>query len=317
MSHWLKNRKFFSAMLMIAIFCMALWALHHLLKEISLPELEAELRNTNHFTLMLATPASLMSYALLSWIDIAAIKHLRKPLPWWQICQTAWIANAFSHTLGFATVTGGSVRLSSYGAYGLDSAEVAQVIGFNALGFSLGSAFWIGASLVFEPARVSLGLPLSIHGLFLAGICTLVLLLIAIVAPGTQAKQFRIFHRTIALPTTSTMLLLLVVSAVELAFAAASLYLLLPDTPGINFLGFIGLYLIAILAGLVSHVPGGVGVFEATLILLLPGLQVKNVLGAMVIYRIIYYVFPLLLAFLLLGWRAFFLHLRTLLKSPV
>ena len=83
----------------------------------------------------------------------------------------------------------------------------------------------------------------------------------------------------------------LAISAVDLCLAAAALHVLLPDRAGLSFSGFLPLFCVAIVAGIVSHVPGGLGVFEAVIIFALGDKTAQGALvGALVIYRLIYYI---------------------------
>src|SRR3546814_20873145 len=88
----------------------------------------------------------------------------------------------------------------------------------------------------------------------------------------------------------------------EWSFASAALYWLLPLTVGIDFWHFIGIFVIAYLAGMVSNVPGGLGVFESVTLLLLPEhVAPEGVVAAIITYRAIYFVLPLLVAAAMFG----------------
>jgi phosphatidylglycerol lysyltransferase len=95
---------------------------------------------------------------------------------------------------------------------------------------------------------------------------------------------------------------------------AGVLYVLLPSHQGLTLPAFFSIYLLALVAGLISHVPGGLGVFEIVFLALLPkemlganGLG-EAVVGALVVYRAIYYLLPLVVGSIMLG--AYELHQR-------
>ncbi len=88
----------------------------------------------------------------------------------------------------------------------------------------------------------------------------------------------------------------------DLVFAGTALYVLLPGDPAIGWAGFICLFSAAMTLGYLSHVPGGVGIFEALIVIALPDIPAGALLGSLVVYRCLYYLLPLAVASLLLGW---------------
>ena len=93
-----------------------------------------------------------------------------------------------------------------------------------------------------------------------------------------------------------------IISAADWLMAGAVLYSLLPKTASLGFSHFLEIYLLAQLVGLISQVPGGLGVFESVILLLAPaGMTAPQLLGPLIVYRGIYYLFPLLLATIVLG----------------
>jgi phosphatidylglycerol lysyltransferase len=90
-------------------------------------------------------------------------------------------------------------------------------------------------------------------------------------------------------------------ASLDLVASAGVLYVLLPAMPDFSFAGFIGYYLLAVLAGLVSQVPGGLGVFESVMMVALSSrLRADAVLGALLAYRGIYYLLPLVIGIALM-----------------
>ena len=102
----------------------------------------------------------------------------------------------------------------------------------------------------------------------------------------------------------------LIVSALDWCLATAVFYTLLHHSVAISYSAFFGIYMLAQVAGLASNIPGGLGVFETVMILLLaPFIASEDLLGTLLIYRGIYYFMPLTVASLLLGkyeWNHFF-----------
>jgi hypothetical protein len=95
------------------------------------------------------------------------------------------------------------------------------------------------------------------------------------------------------------------VSSFDWLLSATALYVLFPAKAGLTFPGFLGVFLLAQIVALLSLLPGGLGVFEAILLILLPTeRRPPVVLASLLIYRVIYYLLPLLAAATLLGVRS-------------
>jgi uncharacterized membrane protein YbhN (UPF0104 family) len=82
----------------------------------------------------------------------------------------------------------------------------------------------------------------------------------------------------------------------DVCAGAGVLFVLLPGGHNINFETFLAVYVFAVMIGIASHAPGGLGVFEATILLALSSLPREPVLGALLLYRICYYFLPFLVA---------------------
>ena len=127
----------------------------------------------------------------------------------------------------------------------------------------------------------------------------LCLLLIAgyLVLSATRYKTFRFFEWEFPVPSTRLALAQLLVAVVDWTAAAAVLYVLLPPGYRLSFLPVLGVFLLAQFAGILSHVPGGLGVFEAIVVVLLkPYVPAASIVGSLLAYRAIYYLLPLVVA---------------------
>ncbi|MEG2981511.1 MAG: hypothetical protein RR831_18555, partial [Stenotrophomonas sp.] len=238
----------------------------------------------------------LASYACLIGFDAIGLRRSGIRVHPARIGITAFLAHTLGQTVGFAALTGGAVRLRGYRSAGLDLAQIGQVVLMSTLGFIFGAWLLIGVALCMEPAAAALALPLDPAAVRVVGIIALIAFAATYVLVGRDGRQFRIFGHGLWLPDRRTMLGVTVLSVVELVLASAAFYVLLPDSTPTGLPGFVGLYLVAVLAGLISTVPAGLGVFEWSLLKLLPQVVPAAVLAAALIYRVSYYVLPLLLA---------------------
>ncbi len=241
---------------------------------------------------------TLLSYGCLCCYDLLALKVLDKSLPWQQVGMTSFIAYTFSNTLGFALLTGSSVRYRLYSSLGLGTGEVARVILFCSITFFLGLLGWGGSALLLgQGAALLVDWPRWATGLLqLAGGLALLTVLAYLVWPGT-ALVWR--GHPLFLPRIRYRLLQLLIALLDWMAAAAVLYVLLPSG-SVPYPVLLSAFVLSSLLGVLAHVPGGIGVFEASMSLLLTHyLPVDKLLASLLIYRCTYYFLPFLCALLL------------------
>ncbi|HDX8377751.1 TPA: lysylphosphatidylglycerol synthetase family protein, partial [Aeromonas dhakensis] len=241
---------------------------------------------------------TLLSYGCLCCYDMLAVHALGKRLPWQQVGVTSFIAYTFSNTLGFALLTGSSVRYRIYSALGLNTGEVARIILFCSVTFFLGLLAWGGSALLVGQATTLLpDWPLWADQLLnLAG----GLALLAVLGYLFWPKPVLVWRgHELVLPVFRTRLLQLLVALLDWMAAAAVLYVLLP-ADSVSYPVLLSAFVLASFLGVLAHVPGGIGVFEASMSLLLAKyLPVDKLLASLLLYRCIYYVLPFLCALLL------------------
>ncbi|MFD0388271.1 hypothetical protein ACFQ4K_11265 [Tistrella bauzanensis] len=184
-------------------------------------------------------------------------------LPTARVAFAAFCAQAIAHTAGFAAVTGTSVRLRVYGNAGVSPAVVARLMVFGATAFALGSALTGGVAAVLEGRRVAVATGLPVMAVQALGVAILTVLVAYMVA---SARGLAISFRTwrLSLPRLSMTLGQTALAVADLVFACAVLWMLLPADLPLSFAAFLGLYAVAIVAGVIAHVPGGLGCSKAS-----------------------------------------------------
>jgi phosphatidylglycerol lysyltransferase len=244
-----------------------------------------------------------ISYWVLSGYDVLALLYLRKRLRYAQILFTSFIASAFGHTLGFAAFTGGAIRFRLYASSGVSAVEVATIAAFASFSIGIGLATLAGISLFLSPQHSAAVLHLSHELTFLLG----ALLLAAVIAYALWAAFSRgvleIRGWALRAPGPRIGLPQVALSVLDLSLAGSVLWWLLPPGSHVHFIPFIGAYAIAVIAGIVSHVPGGIGVFETVMLLMLRGVPPEALLGSLLAYRAVYYLVPLLFGATLFGYK--------------
>jgi phosphatidylglycerol lysyltransferase len=274
--------------------------LRGLLLEFSYSDLLEAIRGTSVSALGLALLATLVSFLALTGYDASSLRYVGASVSYRVAAETSFIAYALANTVGLGVLTGGAVRLRLYGAAGVEAGAISRAIAFNAAAFMLGISVVGAAALLWGAASVAPALRIPAPALQ-AGASLILAGAAVLIALCRDGRERRLFGRfTLRLPTATLALQQLLISAVDIAATAAVLWFLLP-AGAIDFPAFMGFFAIAIVAGVLSHVPGGLGVFEAVMLLALRDHVPAEVLAAaLVLYRLIYYVLPLLLALALL-----------------
>jgi len=243
------------------------------------------------------------AYVVLISYDILALRYIKSDLPTPRAAFISFIAFSFSNALGFPVLLGGGLRYRLYNAAGLSTADIALTIAFNSVTFWIGVLAVGGGALLFAPSA-----GITLLGVPLVALRPVGALLIAVVVAYVLAcmfyrKPIRIFGWEFTPPSTSMALIQVVVAVVDWALVAAVLWSVIPLPPeSLTFGLVLGAFTLAQVAALVSHVPGGLGVFEITFIALLGSyMEPTALLSAVIIFRIIYYLLPLGVALLLLA----------------
>jgi uncharacterized membrane protein YbhN (UPF0104 family) len=245
-----------------------------------------------------AAVLTVLSYGLLTFYDKLATIYAGHQLSFSRTAFASFCAYALAHNLGFAAVSGAAVRYRLYAHWGLSPVQIGKVVAFSSLTFGLGGMSLGGIILFTEPGAVpGLGIWLPHWALWLCGAG-----LWAIVATYVVlASVFPILHirgRTIELPGWRMAFMQVVLATADVSLTASIFYVLLPHVAGLTWVRFLAVYLGSYAAGLISNVPGGLGVFDTAMLLGLKESHVSApmVLGAIAVFRLFYYVIPLFIA---------------------
>ncbi len=290
-----QSRAWLRALLGVALFAAALAVLHRGMRDIRYRDVERALAMLPRASIILALGLTAASYAALTCYDLLAFRYIAKPVQAWRVAVASFVGYAISNNVGLALLAGGSVRYRFYSRWGIGAADLSRLIVFYATAFWLGLLALGGWSLAFHAHPALIG---HVPGGLLRGLGVALLALCGgyIAASFLRKAPLRIGRFELPLPRPHLALLQLVLSLVDWTLAAAVLAALLPaDGPGFGVL--LGAFLAAQVIGLASHVPGGLGVFEGSVLVSLAGCFAPHeILSSLVLYRITYYLVPLALA---------------------
>jgi len=300
----LRRLRRLAPLLSVLIFGFALFLLHRELADFRFHQVIEFLEALPAERLLLAFGCTLLGYLALAGYDVLGFRYAQAELPLHRVGLASFVGYAVSNALGHPLFTGTPLRARFYTGWGISGVDVARVLSFSLATFWLGFFTLSGATFVLEPIAV----PAFFH---LGGLTARplgILLLGLVLAYGVASIGFRgtlaIFGLELELPAPGLALSQIALGSLDWSLAAAVLYALLPESWEISFPAFLSAFLLAQVGGLLSQVPAGLGVFETLMVLLLPRTFPRtDVLGALVAYRAVYYLMPLLVAALLLAGR--------------
>ncbi|AZD20599.1 Alanylphosphatidylglycerol synthase [Pseudomonas chlororaphis subsp. aurantiaca] len=303
-----KYRQPIGMVVTLLLFGIALIACRHLLSELDLYALHDSILDVPKPALLGALAATVVGFVILLGYEWSASRYAGVNLPPRTLALGGFTAFAIGNAIGLSLLSGGSVRYRLYARHGVGAGDVAHMTLFASL--SLGCALPPLAALATLSNLPAASAALRLSEGLLASIAGAVLLLCAILVIGIYRRRLpeqplpgnllvKAGRRTLRLPGRRLTLLQLLITALDVAAAATVLYLLLPEAP--PFGAFLLVYLLALAAGVLSHVPGGVGVFEAILLAAFADkLGAAPLAAALLLYRLIYVILPMLVACVLL-----------------
>lgn len=286
----------------LLLFAVALWVLHHELRAYHLADIHRHVHEIPTHRFFLALALTVMSYLVMTGYDTLALRYIQHPLAYSKTALASFIGYAFSNNIGLSFLAGASVRYRLYSAWELSVLEITKVVAFCSLTFWLGFLSLGGIVFLFEPMVVPKALHLPFASVRPLGVIFLMLVGGYLLWSALRKKPLKIRGWEFPLPSIRILLFQISIASLDWALAASILYTLLPATATLSYHGFLGIFLLAQIAGIASQIPGGLGVFESVILLLLsPIVPASSIFGSLLVYRGLYYLLPLTVALVLLG----------------
>jgi len=304
-------------LLSLAIIAVAVVVLFHTLRGINVDEIFAALRATPPSHIAAAALFVAAAYFTLTFYDWFALRTLgRTNVPYRIAMLGAFTSYSIGHNIGATVFTGGAVRYRIYSAYGLDAIEVAKICFIAGLTFWLGNATVLGLSVAIEPQAA--GPITQLPALFNRGIA-IVMLCVLFSYVGWVWSAARVIGQgewQVRLPSGPSTLMQIGIGILDLGFCALAMYMLLPDEPNIGFVTLLVVFVSATLLGFASHAPGGLGVFDAAMLVALWQFDKEDIVAGLLLFRLLYYIAPFVFALAILGTREIMLNMRGAQPKP-
>jgi phosphatidylglycerol lysyltransferase len=289
----------------LCVFIAAVYVLHRELRDYRLRDIEQSLSLLSWSQLFAALALTATSYTLLTGYDWLAVHYIDRSLPYTRIALASFVSYVSSYNFG-AILGGTTMRYRLYSAFGLSAIEIVKVIGICTLTFVLGFCTLGGAVFVFDPLPLPEMVKLPFPTVFPIGVGLLAFVGLYLATSVFWRSPIAVRGWDLVLPPPGFTLMQMAVATADLVAASGVLYMLLPAGLATSFPQFLGIFLTAQVAGIASHVPGGLGVVEAVLMITLGPENRAALMGSMVVYRAVYYFLPLgLAAGLLAGHEGF------------
>jgi uncharacterized membrane protein YbhN (UPF0104 family) len=304
-------------LLSVLIIAIAIVALYHILKGIEPREVVEALRETDLHTVGLAALFVACGYFTLTFYDLFALRTIgRNDIPYRVAALASFTSYSVGHNVGASVFTGGAVRYRIYSVWGLDAIGVAKVCFLAGLTFWLGNATVLGLGIALDPraaSAINLLPPWLNRG---AALVVLVVLATYVIWVWRRPRTIGRSGWQVTLPDGPLTLLQVAIGIVDLSFCALAMYMLVPDEPNIGFVTLAVIFVSATLLGFASHAPGGIGVFDAAMLVALWQFDKEDLLAGLLLFRLLYYIVPFVISLVILGVRELMLGLDVKPRAP-
>jgi glycosyltransferase 2 family protein len=291
-------------LLSLTIIGIACYVLYHMLRDLDFDEVIDALKDTQPRQIWLSALFVAAGYFTLTFYDLFALRTIgRANVPYRIAALAGFTSYSVGHNVGASVLTGGAVRYRIYSSWGLSGVDVAKICFIAGLTFWLGNAAVLGLGIAIHPeaAKAIDQLPIWLNRAF--GIGMLIGLVGYLGWVWVRPRRMGRGPWTVILPGGPLTLLQIAIGIVDLGCCALAMYMLVPDEPHIGFVTVAVIFVSATLLGFASHSPGGLGVFDAAMLVGLWQLDREDLLAGLLLFRVLYYIAPFVLTLCILAIR--------------
>ena len=296
----------------VTVIGIACYVLYHMLRDIDTFEVIEAIKGTEPRSIALAALFVAAGYFTLTFYDLFAVRAIgHSDIPYRVNALAAFASYSIGHNVGASVFTGGAVRYRIYSAWGLNAIDVAKICFIAGLTFWLGNAAVLGIGIAYHPEAASSvdQLPSWLNRVI--AIAIIVGLVAYVVWVWVRPRNVGRGPWTVVLPGGPLTLLQIAIGIVDLGFCALAMYTLVPDEPNLGFVVVAVIFVSATLLGFASHSPGGLGVFDAAMLVGLWQMDKEDLLAGMLLFRVLYYIAPFVISVILLTFREVIIGTRS------
>ncbi len=290
--------------LSVTIIVVAVTVLYHMLRDIDVEEVLDAMKATSPRHLVFAGLCVAAGYFTLTFYDLFALRTIGRPeVPYAIAALAGFTSYSVGHNVGASVFTGGAVRYRIYSASGLSAVEVAKICFVAGLTFWLGNATVLGLGILYDPNAAGSIDQLPAWFNRLIAIAAIGVLTSYVVWVWRKPRTIGHANWRVTLPGGPLTLLQIAIGIIDLSCCALAMYILLPVDPHIGFITLAVIFVSATLLGFASHSPGGIGVFDAAMLVALWQFDREELIAGLLLFRLFYYIVPFALALIVLGIR--------------
>jgi glycosyltransferase 2 family protein len=298
--------------LSLTIVIVAAVVLYRILRHIDPDELIDAIEATDWHTLIIAGLFVVAGYLTLTFYDLFALRTIgRTEVPYRVAALAGFTSYAVGHNVGASVFSGGAVRYRVYSSWGLSVIDVTKICFIAGLTFWLGNATVLGLGILYAPQAARALDQLPPWGNRLFALVLLAMLCAYVVWVWVKPRVIGRDGWQVTLPGGPLTLLQIAIGIIDLGCCAAAMYMLVPDEPNLGFITVALIFVAATLLGFASHAPGGLGVFDATMMVALWQFDKEDLLAGLLLFRLLYYLIPFVISLVILGTRELLLSRGT------
>ncbi|WP_443971363.1 bifunctional lysylphosphatidylglycerol flippase/synthetase MprF [Sphingobium sp. CR28] len=298
-----RHRRIVIAGVVLALVVLGFTALEAVTREVRYADVRAAAHALSGRQICLALLFTAASYLALTFYDYLALRVIGRPLPWRTAAMASFTSYTLSHNLGLSLLTGGSARYRIYTGAGLDGPDIARIVGLASGTFWSGVVTVSGAALLMHSGPIGIGsFALTDSQAHLLGAAVLMVVAALLMASALIRGPLTLFGFALPMPGPLQFAGQIAIALADIAFASAALFVLIPGADPATLPTFILAYSLGIIAAVITHVPGGLGVFEAVVLAVVPS-DHAAIFAALIAYRVVYYLLPLAIGVILLVWH--------------
>jgi hypothetical protein len=295
----------------VTVIGIACYVLFHMLRGINVDEVFQAIRDTEPHQIALAALFVGAGYFTLTFYDLFATRAIGHHVPYKINALAAFTSYSIGHNVGASVFTGGAVRYRIYSAWGLNAIDVAKICFLAGLTFWLGNAAVLGLGISYHPEAAASIDQLPVWFNRIVAIAIILGLFAYVGWVWTQPRTVGRGPWSVVLPGGPLTLLQIMIGIIDLGFCALAMYVLVPDEPNLGFIVVAVIFVSATLLGFASHSPGGLGVFDAAMLVGLWQMDREDLLAGMLLFRMLYYIAPFVISVIMLTFREVIIGARS------
>jgi uncharacterized membrane protein YbhN (UPF0104 family) len=283
------KKQIFTYITIVVGFGAAGYLLYHTFREYSLSDIVQSVQDIPTYNLVMAGLFAAGSYICLSGFDWAGVRYVKNDLSYPKIGLASFIALSIGQSVGLSGLSSGALRYRYYHHWGMNTEDVAKIVLFSGVTVAIGMAVLSGIVMIVNPQDAAAVLRLSETVVMAIGFACLAVTGVYLVLAATVRAPLTIRSWSFEMPTLKLAIAQVVIGTINFALVSACLREVMAASADVSYLKAATAFVLANLAILITHAPGGLGVLEATVRHVM-GDQAS--IGSLVAFRVIYFFIP-------------------------